>query len=229
MMDTWTERLSEYIDGELPAEQVGALEAHLQTCVQCQLVLHDLSAVVSRAAQLPDASPANDLWSGIAQQISKPVVDVVPEQRRRRIAFSIPQLIAASVALIALSGMTMYLVVNREQTEQVAVSTPASVAPVSSEVSATHPVAIRSPAAQDYSAAVSDLETALRTERTRLDTATVRVLENNMRIIDNAIAEARNALSRDPSNPYLNRYLDQTMQRKIQLLQRATNVVRAST
>jgi hypothetical protein len=229
MMDTWTDRLSEYIDGELSPEQTSALEAHLLGCVQCQRVLQDLSAVVSCAAQLPDSAPEKDLWAGIAQQISKPLVDVVPQQRTRRIAFSVPQLIAASIALIALSGTTMYLVVQRQQPEQLAVVPAATTGPVSTEVSAMHPVAVRSPASQDYNLAINDLETALRNGRTELDTATVRVLESNLRIIDGAITEARAALSRDPGNPYLNRYLDETMQRKIQLLQRANHAVRAST
>ena len=88
---------------------------------------------------------------------------------------------------------------------------------------------VESPAAGNYSAAISEMETALANSRTQLDTATVRIIESNLKAIDNAINEARLALARDPGNSYLNRYLDQTMQRKVQLLRRATGIIRAQT
>ena len=33
--DAWTDRLSEYVDGELDAAERGALEVHLQLCGRC--------------------------------------------------------------------------------------------------------------------------------------------------------------------------------------------------
>jgi hypothetical protein len=73
------------------------------------------------------------------------------------------------------------------------------------------------------------LEGVLERNRDQLDTTTVRVLEQNLAIIDRAIRDARAALGQQPSNTYLSRYLDQAMQRKVQLLQRATKVMRAET
>jgi hypothetical protein len=83
--------------------------------------------------------------------------------------------------------------------------------------------------AENYETAIDELESALASGRSSLDTTTVRVLEKNLRTIDVAIAEARQALTRDPGNPYLNQYLDKTMQRKVQLLRRATGILRAQT
>ena len=120
-----------------------------------------------------------------------------------------------------MSGGTMYLMLNdREQPVAQVVEQPASPGAVTS-------VGARTSA--NYSDAIEELESALKNGRTQLDSSTVRVLETNLRAIDVAIADARQALSRDPDNQYLNRYLDQTIQRKVQLLRRATGILRAQT
>jgi hypothetical protein len=221
MNDEWTERLSDYIDGELTMEEAEALEAHLLECADCGRTLHELREVVARAGQVIDRPPANDLWQGIAARIAETGQDV-EKPAKRRLSFSIPQLAAASVALMLMSAGTMYLMVkNGEQpVAQRVAEAPASQRTVTSVGART---------AANYSDAIEELESALNDGRTQLDTSTVRVLETNLRAIDVAIADARQALSRDPDNQYLNRYLDQTIQRKVQLLRRATGILRAQT
>ena len=46
MNDQWTDRLSEYVDGELAAGERTALEAHLATCAECRATLEELRRVV---------------------------------------------------------------------------------------------------------------------------------------------------------------------------------------
>src|SRR5687768_2318020 len=196
MIDTWMDRLSEYIDGDLTTEEAEALEAHLLECADCGRALRELRAVVARAAQVIDRPPANDLWQGIAARIAETSQEI-DTPAKRRLSFSIPQLAAASVALMLMSAGTMYLMVNdREQPagQSVAVR-PASPGAVTS---------VGARAAVNYSGAIDELEEALENGRTQLDTSTVRVLETNLRAIDVAIADARQALSRDPDNQYLN-------------------------
>jgi len=119
---------------------------------------------------------------------------------------------------------------NRPQPQTAAVNVAPRAAPVTTdEALGITPVRVESPAAANYNVAINEMAAALQTGRAQLDSSTVRVLETNLRAIDSAINEARNALARDPGNPYLNRYLDETMQKKIQLLRRATEVVRAQT
>jgi anti-sigma factor RsiW len=221
MMDKWTDRLSDYIDGEVGAKEAEALEAHLLQCADCGRTLHELRAVVARAGQVIDRPPANDLWQGIAARIAE-TEQGASDATKRRFSFSVPQLAAASVALMLMSAGTMYVMVNdREQPfAQQIDERPASRLADSSPGART---------AANYSGAIDELEAALENGRTQLDTSTVRVLETNLRAIDVAIADARQALSRDPDNQYLNRYLDQTIQRKVQLLRRATGILRAQT
>lgn len=234
MNDKWTDRLSEYLDGELALDEREALEAHLMECADCSRTLDELRVVVARAAQVIDRPPAADLWAGIAARLNEEPESVGVAPGRRRISFSVPQLAAASVALMLMSAGTMYMMVNRAgepatQVAQQATTSPETRAPVTTDQAVQTPVNVKSPAAENYTAAINEMEEALSTGRSSLDTTTVRVLETNLRAIDTAINEARLALSRDPGNAYLNRYLDQTMQRKIQLLRRATGILRAQT
>jgi anti-sigma factor RsiW len=225
MMDKWTEKLSDYLDGELAVRETEALEAHLLSCADCGRTLEQLRAVVTRAGQAIDREPPQDLWPAIAARLTTPQLEVLAPEPvtapRRRVSFSIPQLAAASVAIMLMSAGAMYMLVNDDDSPApVSVTQPAAPTLAQTSVRAV---------TRNYDAAVHELETALENNRNQLDSTTVRVLEQNLAIIDRAITEARAALGQEPANPYLSRYLDQAMQKKVQLLQRATSVMRAQT
>src|SRR5690242_18238701 len=103
MTDRWMDRLSEYLDGTLaPAERQG-LEAHLAECAACTATLAELRRVVARAGALDDRPPAADLWPRIAARLGGRGA-LLPFARRsaRRVSFTVPQLAAAGIALVAL-------------------------------------------------------------------------------------------------------------------------------
>src|SRR2546428_389250 len=68
-MDRWTDRLSEYLDGELDAREARDLEAHLAACAACAGTLAALREVAARAAAVGPREPARDLWPGIAARL----------------------------------------------------------------------------------------------------------------------------------------------------------------
>src|SRR3989449_44617 len=49
MKDQWTERLSEYLDGELTGPERATLEAHVASCDACRTTLDELRRVVTNA------------------------------------------------------------------------------------------------------------------------------------------------------------------------------------
>jgi hypothetical protein len=226
MTDQWTDKLSDYLDGELSSAESEALEAHLLECAECGRTLQQLRGVVARAEAVVDREPPNDLWPAIAARLATPPLELVADdttsRAKRRVSFSIPQLAAASVAIMLMSAGTMYMLVKRDDVAPIAVTQPASQpAPAGS-------LSVRA-VTRNYDAAVQELEAVLENNRRQLDSTTVRVLEQNLGIIDRAISEARAALGQEPGNPYLSKYLDQAMQKKVQLLQTATSVMRAET
>jgi predicted anti-sigma-YlaC factor YlaD len=210
MHDEWNNRLSEYLDGEIDPAERAVVEAHLADCPACRADLAALRAVVARAQSLTDTPPASDLWTAIASRI-----EPRPARRTtlttRRFAFTLPQLVAAGLALIVASGGMVWLARMGGPTMDFP--------PVLGEV---RPVSFGDAAVDE---AITDLQATLDAGRGRLDPQTVRVLESNLEAIDRAIAQCREALVADPSSVYLNTYLAETRRRKLELLRRATALV----
>ena len=146
MHEEWTDKLSEFLDGELTAEDHRAVEAHLRGCAECAAVLDDLKRIVARARAAGAVSrpPQADLWGGIAARIddtrsakasaerssSDPAAVTAFRDRSaqafalrtRRFAFTLPQLAAAAALIAAVSGGAVWQIVDRA-----ARSAPASV------------------------------------------------------------------------------------------------------
>ena len=119
MEDRWTDRLSEYLDGELGATDHAELEQHLSGCAACAASLDELRTVVARLAHLPEAGPTHDLWPGIAARLDAARSPVAVDDgiislaaHRRRFSFTLPQLAAAGIAVIALSSGLAWWVAN---------------------------------------------------------------------------------------------------------------------
>ena len=217
MNDQWTDRLSEYLDGELAAGERSALETHLATCADCRATLGELQRVVARAKSLENRPPKADLWSGIHARLTPGRAPGVVDIRSRRFSFSVPQLMAASIALVLLSGGGAWLALRQPHALPGGSTTPL-------------PDGIVRPAAVwtgRTDAAIADLQEVLRRNESRLDTATVRVVRENLALIDRAIAQARGALAADPGNAYLNLHLADTMRRKLELLRRVNALAAA--
>jgi len=219
MSDTWTGRLSEYLDEELSVPEQRALEAHLEECAGCRKALEELRLVTNRAAALQDRPPAENLWSGIAQRIGTEQ----PERRRgarRRVSFSLPQLAAAGLALILIGAGGAWVALSPGMRGATVVAEQGAL-PGDGALA----VAV---ARQDYDAAVAQLKEIIYERRAELDSVTVRVIEENLAAIDRAIDEARDALAADPANGYLSQHLAATMRRKVDLLRRAATTASAT-
>jgi putative zinc finger protein len=214
--DRFTSRLSEYLDDELPVGERQSVEAHLAACDRCRDTLAELRAVVARSKNLQDSVPANDLWPGVQARISSGSVSgrVAPFRRAltRRLSFTIPQVAAAGLALMVLSGGLVWMARSGDPRADVpAIRAQEEPAVVPANFADKH-----------YDAAIAELERTLEAGRKSLDRETIRVLEENLAAIDRAIDQCRLALATDPANVYLNTHLADARQRKLLLLRRAT-------
>lgn len=226
MSDTWTDRLSEYLDGELSSTERRQLEAHLATCNECAETLADVRTVRARARSLEDRLPAADLWPAIAARIragreQRETPPSVPHRRvvRRGITFSVPQLLAAGIGLVTVSAGGAWLALGSGPAPPVG-SPPGIVA-----AAPALPVALAGPG---YDRAVAELQALVQAHEGDLDTATVRVLRESLSAIDQAIADAQAALAVDPANGYLAVHLADAMRRKLDLLRRAAQITTAA-
>jgi hypothetical protein len=214
----WTDRLSEYLDGELDPAERGEAERHLAVCSECAALADELNAVVRGAVALEDLTPPRDLWPGIRSRLrprgagdwAPAVPGVFPLFTRRRIAMSVPQLAAAALALALLSGTGVWAALGGRsgaEPQQLA-----AFAPPSDVVLAA------------YEPAMLTLEAEYTARRAELDPETIVVVERNLAIIDAAIQEARDALAADPSSGFLNAHLADAVRKRMNLLREVTSI-----
>jgi anti-sigma factor RsiW len=250
MHEEWTEKLSDYVDGELSGADRRQVEAHLAGCAHCAGILDDLQRIVARARSIDARPPRADLWPAIAGRIGAashgsagplrfPYAATAVQLASRRVSLSLPQLAAAAVLLIAVSGGIVWSIAakpgrageTRRADLQVGGGDTRSMdlqvrggdtgtAGLQVPEDDIH-TAVVSFADQQYDAAVVDLERALHRGRGRLDSSTIAIVEHNLQIIDQAIAQARQALAADPANSYLSTHLVEARRRKLDLLRRA--------
>ena len=219
MHEEWTDKLSDFLDDELAADERASVARHLASCPQCANVAADLENVVTRARASTPHPPQHDLWAGIEARISRVA-------QPRRVSFTLPQLAAAAALLVAVSGGLAWQAAQRSAGTTIA-KLPAATAP-SVEQAVDHmqpaPTVMATTvgyADAQYDAAVSDLEKALKNGRNHLDQSTIAIVEHNLQIIDQAIEQARQALEGDPANSYLSGHLVEARRRKLDLLRRA--------
>jgi hypothetical protein len=218
MQDEYTDRLSDYLDGELDDPARAEVAAHLAGCRECAAALEELRAVAVKARALPLSPPRNDLWPDIEARLTRGGVRPFRTRMTRRVSFTLPQLVAASLALMVLSGGAVWLSrIGGDATSlrTVEARDPAPAADVS-------PVLF---ADRRYDEAIADLQQTLAAGRSKLDPETVRVLETNLAAIDTAIEQCRRALAGDPMNVYLNSHLTAAKKRKLALLRRASALI----
>ena len=242
--DRFRDRLSEYIDGNLGAEEEVLVERHLERCEDCARTLVELEAVVDRAAGLGPREPVEDLWPGIAARIgarsagvagAAPDISEAPTRRRspaRRIAHFAPQL-AAGVALVWLSAALVWMAVAGDDIEGnpgTAGAVPGLGAP------SLLPPAVRSvstlestledggSSAEEYARLISELERVLFDAERPLPPETVARIRRALVTIDRAIEDARAALLELPDDPYIRQHMENTMRRKSEFLVQAVQL-----
>ncbi len=238
MNDPWIDRLSDFLDGELSPDLAGDLEAHLEECAECTRVLEALKSIKREAASLSDIPPDQDLWPAIRAQLpareqSSPArilrfqdgggeQQVRPAARfmRRTVRLSVPQLAAAALLVMTLSGLGTAFLRSSAQSGSGINLSPQGMAVQAALATRTGP---------ELASELSELEEALYSNRDRLRPATLRILERNLTVIDRAIQESVDALLDDPENVYLEGNLDWALERKVALLREAQEILQRTT
>ena len=201
--DPWTDRLSEYVDDELaPAERL-QLEQHLLDCARCREIVDELREVAADAKTLEDTPPATDLWPAISAALPR------ASSRGWRVTLSLPQALAASVLLMAVSGLAVWTFAERPGSTPArspSALTPQRARPRRS-ASPTSGTTARWPISRNCSS--SGGRGWIR--------APPRSIERNLATIDRAITEAMAALQQEPADTYLAAHVAEQRRRKLSL------------
>jgi hypothetical protein len=124
--EQFSDRLADYLEGDLPQAVRAAMESHADACASCAALLADITALRDGAAALPALQPSRDLWAGIAERIDARVLPLEVPLARRSImhrAWMRPAVAAAALVLVT-AGITHVLTrVSYDPTLTVATAT----------------------------------------------------------------------------------------------------------
>lgn len=109
--EMWAERLDAYVDGEMPEQDLRALEEHLGTCRDCAAEALDRMQMkrATRAAAAMRFTPPPELRARIEKSIAP---------RRRRLAFLLSPALAVAVALVLAIAISSAIFVRRAAQQQ---------------------------------------------------------------------------------------------------------------
>ena len=215
--------LNDLADGVLATGERETAEQHLRACAECAGTLAALREALAGATALPrTVAPPDDLWSDIRSTIDGRKVAPLREGRRGpRGWWLTPRRLAAAAVLLMVASSAATIAVMRSGAGARAVISPPP------GPGAMLPVAWQS-AERGYLASVEELRGQLEAQRGRLSPETIAAVERTLATIDVAIAEAREALLRDPANAALSELLASNYRQKVELLRRATQLDAAS-
>jgi hypothetical protein len=200
------EEISELAERREPATG----NRHVLECDQCRQTLDRVRGLIAAAQALPrEVAAPPEVWSSLRARIGRAPA--------RRSAWRVGGWLAAAAAVVIVVGTAVLLPGTAGKAKG---TKPVRETPVASLPS---PVVLAS-VDGNYAGTVAELRRALDAQRATLSPATVRVVERSLATIDTAIAEARAALASDPANRSLVEILSANYERKVELLQRATEL-----
>jgi len=219
--------LDDYVTGELSEDARAPVAEHVSICAICSAEVESLRRILERAMELPKSiDPPAEAWSNIRSAILRD--EKLPASRAGGIGgafWRVPWVMAAAAVVVAaLSSTTTALYLNSRAASRTASTAIGS----STEIATPESLAAFTIEENNYLRQASMLQDLLDQQESSLAPETVAQLKTSLRTIDEAIAEARNALARDPSNKLLVEMLSANYKQKVDLLRRSTEITRGT-
>jgi anti-sigma factor RsiW len=209
--------LSDFADGALEASARSAVDEHIATCDVCFTRVERLRALLGRASSLPRGmDPPAGEWSQVRARMGSSkarALTTTPWWTRRG------ALLAAGLALVMVSSAVTALFVGGTG----GVADPPVAAATGPQTLIPRLAALE----HDYATVTRDLERELAERKQALTPETIAAVERSLRTIDAAIAEAREALARDPSSETLARLFVAGHDQKVELLRHAMRLAQS--
>ncbi|MDB4882626.1 MAG: hypothetical protein JWL95_1392 [Gemmatimonadetes bacterium] len=211
------DQLCDVADAPFGATELSVAREHVGACSVCAEQLAAISALSVETARLPRAvAPPPELWTAIRSELGALRYTSTPWWKR-----STTRLVAAGVLIgMSSSALTILALRTRHQSGTVPAVSAATRATPATRALPAHLAS----AELGYARSVAELRRTLDERRGSLAMSTVATVEQSLRVADSAIAEARDALQRDPANGVLAKLFASNYERKIDLLRRATEL-----
>lgn len=211
------DELNDLADGVLPEPRQAEVQAHLRACAGCAAGLAGLRATLDDLQSLDAVmAPPEELWTDIRASIDAGKVALLgTDTGRARSGWWMTPGRAAAAALLLIAGSSAVTAVLLRETAPPAITVDSD----GGSAAVTWQVAERG-----YLTSVLDLRAQLAAHAEKLAPTTIAAIERSLATIDVAIAEAREALLRDPANAALPELLASNYRQKIELLRRATQL-----
>jgi len=205
-------------DRSLPAEHLPLIEAHLRDCAVCAGDVARIRTLMTHVTEAPTPTTItpslDELWPAIRTRIeTSKVVPLSPNairldgrRRARRVGSSIALAAALVIAAVALGLRAR----AHGSTSTAQVADTASLIAVADSAHA-------------YEEEAQTLLNQLELRRSMLRPEAVVAIDHDLRVVDSAIAELKEAIAHDPTNPALRRLLASSYHQKVDVLKRVGN------
>jgi anti-sigma factor RsiW len=209
--ETFSERVSDWIDGALAEAAARSMTEHAASCSRCRALERSLRRQTDALRGLPlETGGAPDLWARIERRIVSDPEREAPTGRSPYVSW----LVAAGVLTAITLGST--LLSRRAPAPEPG---PRNVQPVAA--TAALPASLAA-ADETLREAREALDEVLAARQTRLSPETVRILEASLAEMENATRQIREALARDPENRSLQQMLVASNRRQLAVMRDVT-------
>lgn len=184
---------------------------HLAACADCRSTISRVRSLLTAARALPnEVAPPPEIWTQLRARVGR-------GRRRRALSWSWGRWIAAAAGVVFIVGAALLIPGGRGKGNVPnAKAIPVAPSPAIARVEL------------HFAGTLAELRAALDTQRTHYAPAAAEVVDRTLAVIDTAIAETRAAITDDPNNPALVDILSSHYERKVELLQRATELAPSS-
>jgi putative zinc finger protein len=213
------EKLSAFVDGDLPPAEAAAVRTHSSGCALCTAALADLRALVSHARTLETPEPPPTLWPSIEGEL---------DRRERFSWLSIshwrPFTVGALAGAVAVVLVIVAVPIVRSRDRAAPVSPPPeTAAAVVSDPLLNEAETEFAQAAAAYERSIAKLRTLLAREEARWSPLERSRTAERLGRLDEAIARSRELVRRTPGDSAGNEQLFAAYQQKIAFLAAAVH------
>ncbi len=222
--ETCQELIHDLIDGSISRNDESILNTHLKACLDCESVRQDLTAIVGfcQTRRGEYEAPPNEraLWLRIRNVIEVdqrgnnvvPLADPTPSFWGRLMGrsweLSLPQLLAATAAIVLLASLTTVVGLRRLGTDVPSTQATAQVVEASDVNDRVY----------QRQQAINYWNQRVEMNKTRWSAEMREVFDRNMRVIDEAVANSLNELKKNPHDEISEQMLNESMNDKLALL-----------